>query len=348
MIFTNPRLDEKIILEYYCKEGQIRRDNLNAGQKELRNIQKEFILNNILSKNLESILDIGCDAGYFLSLFDDNILRTGIDPSLDACKTAEKKYGLKTVCATIKSFETNSEYDLICMRHLLEHILDINSELQIVRKLISKNGYLFIEAQNLENCDKQVLPYFYLEHFYYFMPDTITMLLEKNGFEIIKIKEQMNPADSDCPYEVIRVLAKPKPNFVFKVRNTFEKTENKIKNYFANMKKVYMKELLLEEIFREWKNKNKKVGIFGASGHTVFLIKNVDFPLDNISFFYDNDNKKIGKKLFGKIIKHPSDIPYDNVDEILISSKAFENEIFDSIKNFENNGLKIRKLYNVR
>ena len=58
----------------------------------------------------------------------------------------------------------------------------------------------------------------------------------------------------------------------------------------------------------------------------------------------DSDEKKQGREFIGKVIAAPEDIGALRPDAVVISSFGFQNQIYESIKELELKGIKVRKL----
>ena len=76
--------------------------------------------------------------------------------------------------------------DIIIYSHVLEHILNINQELKIIRKVLSFNGILYIEVPGIKTLkmryNHDFLRYLQNAHTFYFTLNTLTNILFKNGF----------------------------------------------------------------------------------------------------------------------------------------------------------------------
>ena len=72
------------------------------------------------------------------------------------------------------------------------------------------------------------------------------------------------------------------------------------------------------------------LALWGASWHTVFLQKVLGYNLD-VDFYIDSNEEKAGQMFFGKPVISPAMIQKHKVDEIVISSQAFEKEIYQQL-----------------
>ncbi|GEM_PF-5465029 len=130
------------------------------------------------------VLDVGCHAASFLSLFKERGWDvTGVDPN-PRSRYGDKWYGIKVIETMFKPgmFPDNS-FDAILHSHSLEHVSDPKGVLEEFRRVLRPGGWVFIEVPN-ESLDKvrtqKVIP-----HLYFFTPETLDRLASAAGFEVL-------------------------------------------------------------------------------------------------------------------------------------------------------------------
>lgn len=144
------------------------------------------------------LLEIGAGNGanlFFLKSLGWRV--TGIEFSGKAAETA-KKNGLNIVVGRAENVSLNQKFDLVLMIYLFEHLGDPAKVLRKTKKWLAKNGLLVIDVPNIDSIEFKVFKekWFPLElprHFYHFSPKTITLMLEKHGFKVIKIQHDPSP-----------------------------------------------------------------------------------------------------------------------------------------------------------
>lgn len=98
-------------------------------------------------------------------------------------------------------------------------------------------------------------------------------------------------------------------------------------------------------LIAEWKKNSSRVAIYGAGIHTRFLLSLIDFN-DSITCILDGDPKKIGTRFLSWEVHGPEMIKEMGLDAIVISSKHYQEEIYDTIVHYEDMlGLEIVKCY---
>lgn len=167
--------------------------------ERLENIEK---LHNLFPLKL---LDIGCGAGFFLSRAKErkwDVL--GIEPSKLAADYA-KKHGIKVLENFFEKidFSNISKFHAIHMNAVLEHSLNPNMILEKCHSLLVDDGTIVIDVPNdfnplqkiaqktLGKNEWWIVP---TEHLNYFNFESLSNLLKKNGFAILK-KESTFPLE---------------------------------------------------------------------------------------------------------------------------------------------------------
>ena len=110
--------------------------------------------------------------------------------------------------------------------------------------------------------------------------------------------------------------------------NQFEENWNKSKSIF------------------EWLNKYKKIGIFAIGKYTkTFLALHKCLGAKDMEIIlFDNDKTKWGTDFYDYKVLPPEKIPEQKLDILIISSQKFQDEIYESIKKYEQT-VEIIKLY---
>lgn len=147
---------------------------------------------------INTFLDFGCGEGEMLLIGKKlGWVCTGTEYSSEL-KTDFEKLGVNVIVTT--NFE-NSEliknsYDLILFKHLIEHIKDIPNFLAQAKNYLTENGVMAIKTPS--NTSFRAITNTALwhlvnppEHLWSFNCKNFRLLLEKNGFEVLKIKNSL-------------------------------------------------------------------------------------------------------------------------------------------------------------
>ena len=324
------RIDEKYMNQVYSSSYYNCPSPKKSGMG-LREIHKFWEFFKSIRQSPKKILEIASFDGYLLGLLKSKKWDIyGCDPSDASKKIAKKKFKekIKTVFYKRGTYKKN-EFDVVVFRNLLEHIYDLNTFLKDVSYSLKDGGHILIDVPNIKTIVKSgSFGVFFHQHLSYFSKNTITQVLVKNGFKVIKIKEG-NPNLFVYAKKVDEVLDK-------KILNTDQKF------LLENLDKSKEKQRKIMKIFNN-KNNNKII-LFGMSALATSIINFLPLKLKSkIVMLSDNDKEKHGKLLagFGKMITHPKDIVKIKFDKILICSYFFKKEIINSLKKYVDNKKKI-------
>lgn len=141
------------------------------------------------------VLDVGCAAGYFLSVAKENGWNcTGVEVSPVVGAFARDRYGLDIRQGTLleQKFEPAS-FDFITFWDVVEHLPDPQAVLREARRLLAPGGKLLVETQNVNSRFARWMGprwhhYKHAEHIYHFNPRTIQQLLAQCGFEPVECR----------------------------------------------------------------------------------------------------------------------------------------------------------------
>lgn len=156
----------------------------------------ENLKNNCKLKS-KKILEIGASYGAGLyGLKDCNCkCLVGYDFDKQFIKVGKVYSGIDLRYGGIEdAVKVGEKYDIVILRHVLEHFLDPLSELVRLKQLVSNNGLLFVEVPgvlNLKNYSYDPLNYFDVFHPYSFSLKTLTFLLNRAGYSLVSGNEHI-------------------------------------------------------------------------------------------------------------------------------------------------------------
>jgi len=186
----NPQIIPADIVQFYPADYAPHQ----AQEKSVSKPDLPKIILDTLNHNSRA-LDVGCGNGDFLNQLRQfcHCRVDGVDFSENAVLCAKKQYGLEIFKGDIFTgpFEQNS-FDLITFRSCIEHIPNPAQALQKAFTLCKPSGRLFIKTPNYDSFPARFFKdkWYHLDcprHLYLFAPSTITRLLEKCGFEVLRI-----------------------------------------------------------------------------------------------------------------------------------------------------------------
>ncbi len=198
MIYTSPRMIQQSYNQFYNIEYR----KLYTGEEkateaffEEQNIKGEGIYeflesNNLIPNRSLLVVEIGCGAGGILNFFRKKGHEVkGFDLGEEYLKFGKNKHNLDLEVGTLANYKSDRKCDIIIYSHVLEHILDINKELQAIKQVIDENTIIYIEVPGVkhihENYQFNLLRYFQNAHTFHFTLETLTNLFVRNGFELV-------------------------------------------------------------------------------------------------------------------------------------------------------------------
>lgn len=194
--FTNPRPKPEKLAGYYKTDEYI---SHSATRKGLIN-KMYLIIRSITSRKKRKIierytkgrkiLDIGCGTGEFLNeCRNHGWITTGVEPDKNAASFARNTYSLKVHDESFLNGNAETEYDVITLWHVLEHVSDLNKRMEQISRLLSPDGMLLVALPNCDSKDARIYGPFWAaydvpRHLYHFTKNTMSMLLEKHQFKV--------------------------------------------------------------------------------------------------------------------------------------------------------------------
>ncbi len=140
-----------------------------------------------------SALDIGCGRGltlYYLRKYFGFTRVAGTQIASAARQYAEQSLNLEVHGIDLLEDEWRGErFDLITMWHVLEHVLEPELYVRKIRTLLKPEGKLLIEVPNFNSWTRRFTGPYWLGldlkyHLTFFTPESLKLLLERNGFTI--------------------------------------------------------------------------------------------------------------------------------------------------------------------
>jgi SAM-dependent methyltransferase len=188
-----PRWSEEVQRERYTKE----RSAVSAShiiKSNIKNAFHKFFLE-LDKNNFEIVLDIGCAFGHIRQIFPKSDIY-GIEYASRFANYA-KRVNMISVMDKIGDVRDNS-IDLVMAYHTLEHVSDPRAELLEARRVLKKDGRLYIAVPDYfgplrEVSGQACLDFeqlYHLNHNNVFSHTSLHNLLKQCGFEVIKSDNQ--------------------------------------------------------------------------------------------------------------------------------------------------------------
>lgn len=196
-VFINPLPSIETQNKYYNESFEKGSYKLYSRAKDLKNKTSEKRYETF-SKYSQSgkLLDVGCATGFFLDVSLTKGYETfGVELSKEAIKKSNKKHNIFNGTLEDAKFQ-DSFFDVVTMFDIIEHVLNPDETIKEVYRILKRSGLLVLTTPDISSWHAKIMGRKWglitpLEHLWYYSPKTITLTLEKNNFNVMKIKKNV-------------------------------------------------------------------------------------------------------------------------------------------------------------
>jgi SAM-dependent methyltransferase len=210
LLYINPRPSQEEMGIFY-PETYSWKETLEAGSfitKWVRKLEKKYryhLLKDEVSKVLKftrknsgKVLDIGCGTGDRLDVFRSRGFETyGVETS-DSAAYAQDHLKLNVFKGDLFSARFPDRFfDMVTLYSVLEHTHNPMRVCEEVGRILKEDGFLVIQVPNKDSFQYKIFKKRWAafdvpRDLYYFGTKTISSLLKKSGFNVLKIDHFMN------------------------------------------------------------------------------------------------------------------------------------------------------------
>jgi 2-polyprenyl-3-methyl-5-hydroxy-6-metoxy-1,4-benzoquinol methylase len=199
-VFTQDMPAQNSIAKYYESVDYISHSDTKQGFiNKIYHIARQYMLNyklRLIKKHIigNRVLDVGAGTGYFLNHMKNNGYEgKGVEVDAQAREYARNHFNLSLLDPTHFLKKSESEYDLITLWHVLEHLHDLHPFMKQFKKILSAKGKLVIAVPNRHSNDAKHYGSFWAgydvpRHLWHFTPKDVKELAKQHGFKLDKIK----------------------------------------------------------------------------------------------------------------------------------------------------------------
>ena len=322
-IFQYHYVGDDFLNNYYKNSPMYRNPEATIYDHESIKRQLEFIDRNIDLKKISSCLEIGAHTGHFL-----NDLKKHSNCKIYYDELSAEALNILKSFQDFHDFRVNNvKVDLVVLRHVLEHIHDLNSFLEYVNNSLNEKGIIFIEVPDWSILDNST-DSFLFEHLSQFNDKCLIDLFRRKNFRCLAIERSINKDDPSTPNRVMRLI--------FKRIHAPEYGNKDFVNYFNSYRtnKHEFGNISINNIYSKIE-KNKTVAFFPASNLSFSAVLETEIEKINLIGYFDSDKKKQGKTFLGYKVFSTSELKKINPEVVFIFTEAFEPEIRDLFKKLE-------------
>jgi SAM-dependent methyltransferase len=259
-----------------------------SGWKFEPHFEKE--LDTIIAHGLpNSAFEIGSNDGKFLQgLFERGVKKAyGTEPNPAPYEVSTKLTNLCVFNSMITEAvadhaidHNGGKFDLVCSRHVLEHVADLANFIKCSKKLLSDDGLLYIHVPDATGLlglgDFSLL---WEEHISFFTAVTLKKLLALHGFQVFE-KHEYNFSGG-----TVAVLARSASARTGEMLSQDVESEIKLAQEFAEQGIKYGE--CLRALLEKARNRGYEVALYGVGGRASVQInahglgKLIDYALDD-------------------------------------------------------------------
>lgn len=295
------------------------------------------------------VLDVGCASGRLLAnLRDRGYSRvTGLDPSPVCAATAARLYSVEVRTMTVHELAAaKEEFDFVVMVGVLEHLRDLDDVLASIVTLLSPTGLLYVEVPDVTAfADWPNAPYqdFSTEHINFFSPVSLDNVLNASGLSRVFLEQNHREQSYRTVMSNISALYRNHQQAPRRDLQFDSASVQGLKRYVSQCEAL---DRSLQSKIDMVVDRQRPLIVWGVGTHTSRLLATSRLGDADIVAFVESNSRYHGKTLHGRPIIAPQALT-DHDEPILISSRVFEREIADQIRNDLKCTNELILLYNV-
>lgn len=312
----------------YCGLVQVLQKNVDyyrdviravAVSESMKDFRKTYFKNFIEKCDLQGkrIVEIGSGCGEYLELAKICGIEAdfyGLEHLNTSVRTAVEK-GLNVYEGFIENENSRipgAPYDAFFIMNFLEHIPNACEFLVGIANNLVGNGYGLVEVPNGNLIlQKNMYSEFMLEHLSYFTKDTLRLMLELSGFEVISCEVIWHDYIISA---IVKKRCQIKPDAMLAAK---EKELSKLK-----------------KIVSECKEENENVAVWGAGHQALHLMAMADFTKTDIKCVIDSASFKQNRltPVTNIPIFSPQALLTEKIDFVIIMAGSYSEEVQNILK----------------
>lgn len=180
---------------YYGSGDEKFKEGLIEKMLDYFRMKRAKTIANLIGKK-GKVLDIGCGNGKFLSFVKQQgeIEIFGIEMEGNSAKRAEKIPGIHLKKGFLEKTDFEKEsLDAVTLFHVFEHLSEPRQTLEIISRILKKNGILMISFPNIDSFQSRIFKGKWLHldpprHLFFFSPEDFKKEMKNFGFEVLREK----------------------------------------------------------------------------------------------------------------------------------------------------------------
>ncbi len=199
-VFLNPCPDDKTIGWYLDTSKALKKwredmpkETVSSRKKSLYKDRCDYVIDQMNKFEIphNNLVDIGGGSGELAEELNSRKFFSNISV-IEPQEINFSIPGVEVVNTTFENYKPTREADVIISFEVLEHIIDPNVVLKQVRNCLSKNGAFIFSTPNIDGFETKSLGLLsralWFDHIRLYNVDSLKMLLDNNGFDIVNIE----------------------------------------------------------------------------------------------------------------------------------------------------------------
>lgn len=190
LVYQNPSLDDESTKDFYSNLYRKLYGSSSISSYFQLQIKRGIRIRNWVYEELgytpRTVIEIGCGAGGILKAFQLSGAKTlGVDFDEDYLEYGSSK-GLHLKFGGVDEVIPH-QADLVILSHVLEHFTNIEMELDVLKNILSLEGYLYVEVPGIFNLKPNLYDFLFSvqnAHNYYFTLGTLKQILRSYGWKL--------------------------------------------------------------------------------------------------------------------------------------------------------------------
>lgn len=188
-------------------------DNLKSKSDNYQRVKRFLAYFKKLKKKEVNLLDVGSGLSIFLYELKKRVnwKLTGIEPDINFVNFS-KQLKIKVVHSNLKSnIFKKKTFNIITMNKIIEHVKDPVKLLKISKKLLIKNGFMYIEVPDgysaSKHKDNKNREEFFVDHLHVFSKKSLIKCIELAGLSLLNCKSIKEKSGKLTIYAIVKNLS---------------------------------------------------------------------------------------------------------------------------------------------
>jgi hypothetical protein len=309
-VFCTTPLSEEQLDEYYVQSKRFFEPQQRVPDLQHAESQAVFALRYVSIQQDFKLLEIGPFRDYFLAAV---LAKTGGKGYFSELNKIAVERLLQQGYSRV-DWQKEEKFDLIGLRHVLEHIVDLNGFMDFLATRLNTDGVVFVEVPDLTHTELAHVDGLQFEHVNYFTQKSLLTLAEITGFHVVGMESVRMVGSATSSNQVLRVALRRLPT---------SGQQQALTTYLE-------RSLSIVNVVKALLRQRTKIAFYGAGTLTQMLLPYLVDEERPLAIF-DADTQKQGTNLLGIAVKSPDYLVVHEFDTVFITVLGPEDIVINSV-----------------